>query len=122
MRYSTNMGNEDQKNKDLLQRKKRNIYIGRNRTSLSFEQYVWDNIDRIAREENISVDDICSKIEEVRNDNYTLSTLIRYIVHEVTDLRQDITSENSFDMAETAHPFPSPLYVALSKIKKVKHL
>ena len=105
-------------NKDPLERQKRNIYIGDNRTSLSLEQYVWDSIDRIAREENISVDDICSEVEALRVENYTLSTLIRYIVHEITDLRQDITSQHDFNIAETSHPFPSPLYVALGKIKK----
>lgn len=105
-------------NKDLLARQKRNIYIGKNRTSLSFEQYVWDNIDRIAREENLSVDDICSKIDALRKNDHTLSTLIRYIVHEVTDLRPDITANGLYDMTETTHPFPSPLYVALEKIKK----
>ena len=109
-------------NKDPLIREKRNIYIGRNRTSLSFEQYVWENIDRIAREENISVDDICSKIEALRNKSYTLSTLIRYLVHEVTDLRPDIVSDDGLDLGESSHPFPSPLHVVLGKIEKFSNL
>ena len=107
--------------KDPLLREKRNVYIGRNRTSLSFESYVWDNIDRIAREENISVDDICSKIEGLRGENRTLSTLIRYIVHEVTDLRPNIGAHCDGALAEASATFPSPLYVALGKLKKVQN-
>ena len=85
---------------------------------MSFEEYVWENIDRIAREENMSVDEICSKVEGLRPKNFNLSTLMRYLVHEVTDLRPDITVDG-MDLAEPLHPFPSPLHVALHKIKKI---
>ncbi len=113
------MNRTNQKHNDPLARFKRNIYIGQNRTSLSFEKYVWDNIDKIAREENLTVDEICSRIEGVRPEDYTLSALVRYLVHEVADLRLDITAEHNQDMHERVHPFPSPLHVALTKIKNI---
>ena len=113
------MIDNNSKSKNPLARMKRNVYIGQNRTSLSFEKYVWENIDRIAREENLTVDEICSKIDGLRPKDHNLSTLIRFLVHEVTDLRPDITADNKLDLAETAHPFPSPLYVALNKIQNI---
>ena len=114
------MVNNTKKTNNPLMREKRNIYIGRNRTSLSFETYVWENIDRIAKDEGLSVDDICSKIDEFRGKKGTLSTLIRFIVHEVTHMRVEVPVEEEETLAERGQPFPSPLYMALTKLKQIQ--
>ena len=117
------MENNTNPQKGPLMREKRNVYIGKNRTSLSFEIYVWENIDRIAREENLSVDDICSKVEVFRTEKCTLSTLIRFIVHEVTENRTDDDEDEDNEVQtlnESGRPFPSPLYSALAKLKNIQ--
>ena len=107
------------RNKNPLRREKRNVYINGKRTSLSIETYIWAELDRISVEENLTIDDLCSKIDECRNKKINLSAVIRFLTLQVNAAsRHKHHGETIDSLAEPPMAFPSPFYVALESIRE----
>lgn len=53
----------------------RNVTISGNRTSLRLEQQVWDSLDEICKRENLSLHQLCSYIETLRNKSSRTSAV-----------------------------------------------
>jgi predicted DNA-binding ribbon-helix-helix protein len=105
-------------NGNPLKKIKRNIYIQGRRTSMSFERYIWEQLDRLSREENMTVDQVFSEIESIRPQHLNISTVIRYIVVTISNMRESPASGNIFEMNEPPQHFPSALYTVLAKMTK----
>lgn len=104
-----------------LKRTKRNVYINGKRTSISMESYIWDEIDQISANENMTVDELCTKIYEHCNKRFSIPSVMRYISVEVKNhYHQDVFMHG--EMAEEKLSFPSPFYVALQRLSKEDHL
>ncbi|MCE2517529.1 MAG: ribbon-helix-helix domain-containing protein, partial [Alphaproteobacteria bacterium] len=56
-------------NRNPLKKIKKNVYIEGRRTSMSFEDYIWEQLERLGHEENMTVDEICTEIERARPNN-----------------------------------------------------
>ena len=101
-------------------RQRKNIMIGPRRTSVSLEDRVWDGLVDICRREELSIDDLCTRVNERRLAS-SLSSALR--VFQLTYFR--IIVENAERLLSRrptdgfAHPpqtaFPSPLEVALER-------
>lgn len=101
-----------------MRREKRNVYINGKRTSLSIESYIWAEIDQLSADENISVDELCSKIDEYRDKRFSLPAVIRYLSVQVK-AHQHRDHVLNGELAETKLTFPSPFYLALEKIRNL---
>jgi len=105
-----------------MEREKRNIYINGKRTSLLLETYIWRELDKLSLDENISLDEICTSIDQCRDPNFNLTTVIRYLtmkIHMIED--QSHQHSRQKEMAETPMVFPSAFYVALESIRDLSH-
>lgn len=104
-----------------LAKQKRNVYIRNSRTSLSLEAYIWVALEKIARNEGLTIDDICSLIDSSYKGRESLSAVIRYICLLVIDepnhppLRHaDATSTST--AAEEMASFPSKFHQVLASL------
>ena len=105
-----------------MEREKRNVYINGKRTSLSIESYIWAEIDQLSANKNITIDELCSKIDEYRDKRFSLPSVIRYISVLINANRGQGASLQPIhdgEMAETPMTFPSPFYMALEKIRNL---
>ena len=101
-------------------RQRKNIMIGPRRTSVSLEDRVWDVLVDICRREELSIDELCTRVNERRLAS-SLSSSLR--VFQLTYFR--IIIENTERMLNRrpsdgfAHPpqatFPSAFDVALER-------
>ena len=102
-----------------MRREKRNVYINGKRTSLSIETYIWAEIDHLSANENITIDEFCSKIDDYRDKRFSLPSVIRYI--SVLINANNPLSQGSVhgELAEARMTFPSPFYMAFEKIRNL---
>jgi predicted DNA-binding ribbon-helix-helix protein len=56
-------------------RHRKNIVIGDRRTSVSLEEQVWGGLIDICRREELSIDDLCTRVNAVRIDSSMSSSL-----------------------------------------------
>lgn len=101
-------------------RQRKNIMIGPRRTSVSLEDRVWDGLVDICRREELSIDELCTRVNERRLAS-SLSSSLR--VFQLTYFR--IVIENAERLLSRrlgdgfAHPpqatFPSVFEVALER-------
>jgi predicted DNA-binding ribbon-helix-helix protein len=101
-------------------RQRKNIMIGQRRTSVSLEDRVWDGLVDVCRREELSIDDLCTRVDEKRLAS-SLSSSLR--VFQLTYFR--IVVDNAEKLLSRrpaegfAHPpqalFPSVLEVALER-------
>ncbi|NQW12304.1 MAG: ribbon-helix-helix domain-containing protein [Alphaproteobacteria bacterium] len=49
-----------------LNRLRKNVTLGRRRTSVSLEEQVWNGLIDICRRENIGIDELCAAVEQRR--------------------------------------------------------
>lgn len=61
----------------LNELKKRNVVIGEKRTSVTLEPLVWEILHEIANEQNCSIHELCTFINERKGSNSSLSSAIR---------------------------------------------
>jgi predicted DNA-binding ribbon-helix-helix protein len=106
-----------------MEREKRNIYISGKRTSLLLETYIWRELDRLSLDENITLDEICTSIDQCRDPNFNLTTVIRYLTMKVHTLKDQShhRSPRPKEMAEAPMAFPSAFYKALENIRDLSH-
>ena len=101
-------------------RQRKNIMIGPRRTSVSLEDRVWDGLVDICRREELSIDDLCTRVNDRRLAS-SLSSSLR--VFQLTYFR--IVIENAERLLSRrpadgfAHPpqvlFPSALEITLER-------
>lgn len=106
----------DYVNGNPLKKIKKNVYIDGRRTSMSFEGYIWEQLERLGHEENLTVDQLCSEIERSRPDHLNISSVIRYLVLKICDMRDGAAASMTCEMNETAPAFPSALHTVLAAI------
>lgn len=113
-----------------IERKKRNLYINGKQTSLSLETYLWQALDHIALQEGMTIDDICSKINEHTDSGINLTTAIRFMAHKTISLREQLLVPHHHQtdpdkgqiLAEDIMPFPSPFFTALESIQMIRKI
>jgi predicted DNA-binding ribbon-helix-helix protein len=101
-------------------RQRKNIMIGTRRTSISLEDRVWDGLVDVCRREELSIDELCTRVNDKRLAS-SMSSSLR--VFQLTYFR--IVIENAERLLRRrpadgfAHPhqvaFPSTLDVALEQ-------
>lgn len=101
-------------------RQRKNIMIGPRRTSVSLEDRVWDGLVDICRREELSIDDLCTQVNDKRAASSLSSSLrvfqLTYFRIVVDNAERLLTRRpvNGF-----AHPpqvaFPSVIEVALER-------
>lgn len=52
---------------------KRNVTIDKRRTTLMLEQEIWTILDELAREEGLSIDELCNQIHHFMTDQKALA-------------------------------------------------
>lgn len=100
-----------------LKKLKKNVYIDGRRTSISFESYIWEQLERLSHEESLTVDQLFSTIEASRPDDMNISSVIRYLILKVLAMRERGSLETVDELNEAESPFPSPLYNVLASLK-----
>ena len=55
-----------------MKKLKKNVYIDGRRTSMSFESYIWEQLERLGHEESLTVDELFSTIEASRPDDLNI--------------------------------------------------
>jgi predicted DNA-binding ribbon-helix-helix protein len=101
-------------------RQRKNIMIGPRRTSVSLEDRVWDGLVDICRREELSIDDLCTRVNDRRLASSLSSSLrvfqltyFRIVVENAERLLSRRPSDGFAHPPQTA--FPSPLEVALER-------
>ena len=64
---------------------KRSVTLGGHRTSISLENPFWEEIQKIAKTEGVSVNTLINKIDEVRGAISLSSALRLYVLHRLVD-------------------------------------
>ena len=66
--------------------KKRSVRLAGHQTSVSIEDAFWDQLVRIAREQNLSINSLITQLDSDRTGN--LSSVIRiYVLNQVTETK-----------------------------------
>ena len=63
-----------------LDRSRRNVFIGDRRTSVSLEILVWESLVDVCRREEISLDGICTEVEDRRVSSSMSSSLRMFLL------------------------------------------
>jgi len=86
-------------------RQRKNIIIGNRRTSVSLEDRVWDGLVEVCRREELSIDDLCTRVNDRRMAS-SMSSLLRVFL--LTYFR--IVTENAERMlsAQTGRGLAQP--------------
>ena len=108
----------DYTNRNPLRKIKKNIYIKGRRTSMSFEDYVWEQLEHLGHQENMTVDEICTEIELRRPEDLNISTVIRYLTVTISTMRETQSADVGFELNETARSFPSALHTVLADVDR----
>ena len=101
-------------------RQRKTIMIGSRRTSISLEDRVWDGLVDICRREELSIDDLCTRVNDQKLTS-SLSSSLRVFqltyFRIVIDNAERLLSRRPVD--GFAHPsqvvFPSTLEIALER-------
>lgn len=64
---------------DNSNRLRKNVYLGNRRTSVSLEHQVWDGLIEICRREQISLDALCTAVDDLRVAS-SMSSALRVFV------------------------------------------
>jgi len=64
----------------LSKLKKRNIHVGEKKTSVTLEPLVWELLHNIAEEQNFSVHELCTFINDRKNGDASLASALRVFV------------------------------------------
>ena len=58
----------------------RNVKVGSRRTSLRMEPYIWDSLKEICERENLSINEICTQIDQRRGEANLTASIRVFIV------------------------------------------
>ena len=88
----------------------RNVKVSGRRTSLRMEPYIWDSLKEICERERLTLNEICTQIDERRGEA-NLTASIRVFI--VSYYRTAIGNRGFADVVDTAHPhFHDPVKLA----------
>lgn len=100
-----------------LRIERRNVYIGKRRTTLALENYFWKTLEGISFVENKTIDEILTTINDARGGDARLTPTIRYVVNQTMHFQHD--GEISTDEMNEAPPqFPSAFHQAMNTLKR----
>ncbi len=106
-----------------MKRLKRNVYINDKRTSLSIHSYLWEDVELAAREEGLTIDEVCELISEHKPEGASMSDAIRYTMWETMNNRkapQSKAAKTKNQAAEIVMPFPSYFFRALELLRQTQ--
>ena len=106
-----------------MKRLKRNVYINDKRTSLSIHSYLWEDVERAAREEGLTIDEVCELISDNKPESASMSDAIRYTMWETMNSRtaaKPKTTKTKGQAAEMVMPFPSYFFRALELLRRTQ--
>ncbi|MEC8727820.1 MAG: ribbon-helix-helix domain-containing protein [Candidatus Puniceispirillales bacterium] len=98
-----------------LARIKRNVIINKKRTTLMLEQEIWTILDELAREEGLTLDELCHKIHYSHHGEESISSVLRVVAVLACRVNTNIsTHDHGFN--QTQMMFPSRLHQALNRL------
>jgi predicted DNA-binding ribbon-helix-helix protein len=96
---------------------KRNVTIDKRRTTLMLEQEIWNILDELAREEGLTLDELCQKIYLAHQGDESISSVIRIIaVLACRVLSPETKQQNPLELQSPQMLFPSRFHQALGKL------
>jgi predicted DNA-binding ribbon-helix-helix protein len=94
--------------------------LGERRTSVSLEDQVWDGLTDVCRREEISIDELCTKVESLRVGSSMSSALRVFLMtyfRMLMEQLEDPVPGHAPGLAEQRAPFPSALEAALDRFQ-----
>ena len=98
---------------------KRNLTIDQRRTTLMLEQEIWTILDELAREEGLTLDELCNKIHHFHDGSESISSVLRIIAVLACRINPANTSPHDQNFHQTQMEFPSRLHQALSRLNPI---
>ena len=100
---------------DDMKIERRNVYISKRRTTMALEHYFWDMLDNISFNENKSIDDIITDIDNARGEATKLTATVRYIISQTIKIQHE-GKNASDDLSESPPQFPSAFHMAMASL------
>ena len=94
--------------------------LGDRRTSVSLEDQVWDGLTDVCRREEISIDELCTKIERLRVGSSMSSALRVFLMTYFRMLMENLeapTRGQESGLSEAQARFPSAMEAALDRFQ-----
>ncbi|MCR9176553.1 MAG: ribbon-helix-helix domain-containing protein [Alphaproteobacteria bacterium] len=101
-------------------RQRKNVMLGNRRTSVSLEDQVWDGLTEVCRREEISVDELCTKVERLRVGSSMSSALRVFLMTYFRMLMENLEAPavaTQSGLSEQRAPFSSALEAALGRFQ-----
>ena len=96
---------------------KRNVTIDTRRTTLMLEQEIWNILDELAREEGLTIDELCQKIYLAHQGDESISSVIRIVaVLACRVLSAETNTQNPHELQSPQMLFPSRFHQALGRL------
>ncbi|MBT6257646.1 MAG: ribbon-helix-helix domain-containing protein [Alphaproteobacteria bacterium] len=95
---------------------KRNVTIDKRRTTLMLEQEIWTILDELAREEGLSIDELCNQIHHFHDGSESISSVLRIIAVLACRVVQTNSSTSGHAFHNNQMMFPSRLHQALNRL------
>lgn len=98
--------------------------LGDRRTSVSLEDQVWDGLTDVCRREEISIDELCTKVERLRVGSSMSSALRVFLMTYFRMLMENLeapTLTKTPGLSDRQTPFPSALEAALDRFQAEQH-
>lgn len=111
-----------------LDRLRKNVFIGKHRTSISLEAQVWDALEDVCGREEMNLDSVCTAINDRRLSSSMSSSIRMFLLIYFRCLADFLKQNRSIGspgfQQQTQMPFPSIFNVALDRLaaEQVKHL
>ena len=101
-------------------RKRKNVMLGDRRTSVSLEDQVWDGLTDVCRREEISIDELCTKVERLRVGSSMSSALRVFLMTYFRMLMENLETPSRgtvLGLSEQQAPFSSAMQAALDRFQ-----
>jgi predicted DNA-binding ribbon-helix-helix protein len=95
---------------------KRNVTIDKRRTTLMLEQEIWTILDELAREEGLSIDELCNQIHHFHDGSESISSVLRIVAVLACRVVQTNSSTTGHAFHNNQMMFPSRLHQALNRL------
>lgn len=104
-----------------LDRVRKNVVIGHHRTSVSLETQVWESLDDVCLREDMSLDQVCTAVNERRLSSSMSSSLRMFLLIYYRYLAEFLNKRNTSKAGrgfgqKPQMPFPSIFNVALDRL------
>lgn len=91
------------------------LSLTKKRTTLMLEQEIWTILDELAREEGLTLDELCHKIHYSHHGEESISSVLRVVAVLACRVNTNIsTHDHGFN--QTQMMFPSRLHQALNRL------